>query len=668
MKITRRFILVALVMIAAMPAMAQRNLTKDADKKFNNGLYFDAIELYKKASSKEKKKGAKAELMFKTADCYRMINDLKNAELWYAKAIKAKYPDPKATLLMADAKKGQERYNDALVDYNEYAKMVPSDQRGADGAKSCELAQKWKDNPTRFQVNNLLSLNSKFFDYAPVYSDKKQNGLFFVSSREGAMGNRTDGTVGQSFSDIYEVKIDKKGSWSTPMPLPEPVNSKLNEGPVSLNKKRTKMWFTRSPEQPKKKLGAVICETEKKGTGWGESKVLVFCADSFTCGHPAITFDDQRLYFASDMPGGFGGKDIWYVNYEKKGSKWSAPVNAGFNINTSGDEMFPFVTEDGTLYFASNGLIGMGGLDIFKAVKSGDGFAAPENLQYPINSAFDDFGVLTDSKGEKGYLSSNRPGGKGGDDIYSFGLPPLLFNLQGVVSDVNTNEKVIGATIKLVGSDGSSIETNTDASGAYRFDMTPDGMRVIKSGVTYTVNAAKENYLGDKAEFTTVGLEVGTDFTKDLAIKPIIKEVAIRLPDILYDLNKWDLKPQYQDSLTGLVKTLTDNPNITVELGSHTDTRGDVKANAELSQKRAQSVVDFLISKGIAGDRLVAKGYGEGRPLVSDAEIAAVKVDEEKEALHQKNRRTDFKILRQDYVPKEDPNKDAPKIEDASEE
>jgi peptidoglycan-associated lipoprotein len=242
------------------------------------------------------------------------------------------------------------------------------------------------------------------------------------------------------------------------------------------------------------------------------------------------------------------------------------------------------------------------------------------------------------------------------------------FSLAGIAYDADSKQPIPGATIKLIGSNGSSVEGKSDGSGAFRFDFTPEGKRYIEQNVSYTVSGTMEKFFSDKADFTTVGIEVATDFSKDLFLKPIKKE-PIRLPDILYDLNKWDLKPQYQDSLQGLVKTLNDNSNLVIELGSHTDTRGDKKSNDVLSQNRAQSVVDFLISKGIAGDRLVAKGYGENRPLISDADIAKASTDEEKESLHQKNRRTEFKILRTDYVPKEDPNsKLKPKVEMVEEE
>ena len=666
-------VLVGLMLLFVSQAFAQRNYTKQAYKLYNNGLYVEAIEALKEAAGKESAKPKKAELIFKTAECYRMINDLKNAENWYKKAIAAKYADPIAILLMADCKKAQGKYPDAIVDYNEYAKQAPSDSRGKDGAASCEMAQKNIDAPSRFQVSNMMSINSKALDLCPSYADKKQNLLYFTSTREGAAGNKVDNTLGQGFSDLYETRLDKKGSWSTPMPLGDPINTKSNEGSSALNKKKGKMWFTRCPQAEKRNLGSVIAETEKKGSGWGPVNILPILPaeqDSFSVGHPSMSTDETTLYFASDMPGGFGGKDIYYMTYDKKGGKWSAPVNVGNVINTTEDELFPFIDENNVLYFASKGHLSMnmGGLDIFKSARTGTTFAEPAPLPYPINTFSDDFSLITDGKMEKGYFASNRPGGKGLDDIYAFNLPPILYTVSGTIYNVDTKEKVIGALVKLNGSDGMSLETKTDETGSYRFDVNADGMRLIKKDVSYNLLSSKEDFLGDKADFNTLGLEVNTDFVKDMNIKPIVKEVSIKLPDILYDLNKWDLKPEFQDSLTGLVKTLNDNMNITIELGSHTDTRGDIKSNAELAQKRAQSVVDFLISKGIAGDRLVAKGYGESQPLISDKEIDALKTTEEKEAAHQKNRRTTFKILRQDYVPKVDPNAPnaAPNIEDES--
>ena len=667
MKFFKIFTSLSLAIALSLNVSAQKGASKDADKAFASFQYYNAIELYKKAATKEKNKTKRAEIIYKTAECYRLVGDSKQAEVFYSKALKAKYPDPIAQLQYADAIKSNGRYNDAIIEYDKYKALAPTDARGDMGSKSSADAQKWKDNPTRYQVNNVAQINSGSYDFSPTFVDKKFTTLYFTSMREGSTGNSTDGTIGQSFSDIYEVKIDKKGKWNTPTPLDKVINSQFNEGASSVNKKGTKLFFTRCSMEKKKSLGCQIMMSDKKGQSWGDAENIMLAADSFTVGHPAINADETKLYFASDIPGGMGGKDIWVSTYDKKDRKWAEPVNAGEKINTAGDEMFPYVNDNGDLFFASNGLAGMGGLDMFKAAKSGEGFSTPENLKSPLNSPADDYGIIFEGKADRGYFTSNREGGKGADDIWSFTMPPLVYSVMGRVLDVDSKDAIEGAVVKLIGSDGSSVEQKTDAKGSYNFDATPDGKRYVNPNVSYTISAFIDKYLGDKGTFTTVGLETATAFTKDLNLKSI-KKGPIRLPDILYDLAKWDLKPQYQDSLNGLITTLDNNPNITIELGSHTDTRDNDKNNAILSQKRAQSVVDYLVSKGIAADRLTAKGYGESRPLINDAAIAKLKSNEEKEAAHQKNRRSEFKVLREDYVPKVDPNapKVAPKIEDAS--
>ncbi|HRG58876.1 MAG TPA: OmpA family protein [Bacteroidia bacterium] len=667
MRISKFLCVLSAVLFISFSANAQSPKTRKADEAYNNWQWSEAIELYKKALTKIDNKTLKAEVLFKLGECYKHINDLKNAESSYAKAVKAKYPDPRAQLYVADCQKAQEKYTDAMTSYNEYKKLVPSDPRGDDGVKSCTIAQKWKDSPTRHEVT-LCPFNSKVLDFAPSYADKKYNTIWFSSMREGATGSGTDGTTGQSFSDIYEVKRDKKGAWNTPALVDKMINTGEGEGAMAFNKKKDAVYYTRCPKETKKTLGCMIMVSTKKGQGWGQGEEIVLCPDSFTVGHPSVNADESVLYFASDMPGGLGGKDLWKVKLDKQRKPVGDPTNLGPMINTAGDEMFPYITEN-ALYFASNGLIGMGGLDNFKAAVSGDGFSVPENLKFPINSAADDFGICIEAKNENGFFTSCRAGGKGMDDIYEFRLPPVLFSLAGVVKNLDNGDPIIGSTVKLIGSDGSSVEAKSDATGNYRFDFTPDGKRYVNANVSYTVSASMENHLADTKDFTTVGIETQTDFTKDLLLKPIKKEVGFRLPEILYDLSAWDLKPQYQDSLAGLVKTMEQNPNIVIELGSHTDTRGDNKSNEILAQKRAQSVVDYLVSKGIAGDRMVAKGYGESRPIVTDKEIAAMATEEEKEIGHQKNRRSEFKVIREDYVPKEDPNtKKAPKVQNAEEE
>jgi len=326
--------------------------------------------------------------------------------------------------------------------------------------------------------------------------------------------------------------------------------------------------------------------------------------------------------------------------------------------------MFPFMRNDTMLYFSSNGHPGLGGLDIFRTTFSNGAWTKPTNLMYPMNSSGDDFSIIFNPEGDQGFISSNRKGGKGSDDIYAFINPPLLYTLQGVVKDDRTLQFIPGASVKLVGSDGTAVEAKTDPKGFYSF-----GKSQIRPNTSYELLVSKQGYFNKKAKETTVGLESSKDFTIDFKLEPI-PEKPIVLPDILYDLAKWDLKPQFQDSLQGLIKTLDENETIVVELASHTDTRGTDESNDVLSQKRAESVVNYLIERGIDPDRLVAKGYGERVPRIltkdtkregftfkagtqlTQAFIDSLKTNPEKEAAHALNRRTEFRVLSKDYIPK----------------
>ena len=683
---TKLTAVLAFILLISTSAVAQKNFMTDAKKAFESQEYFNSIELYKKAYTKAKKKEDKAFIVFQTAECYRLIGDNKQAEAWYIKAIKANYTEPKAKLYLADSKKAQEKYNEALVEYNNYKKEVPSDPRGEDGAKSCELAQKWKDAPTRYKVENVSLLNTKDPDFAPSYADKKYNKLYFTSMRPGVIGSAIDGTNGENYSDIFEAMMDKNGKWSTPVSLPEPLNTKDNEGLSAVSKKGDLIIFTRCVVDKKNVTYNQLWSAPKKGTSWGEPTKLAFCIDTLKFASPCLSTDGQTLFFSSNMPGGQGENDIWMSKFEKKAAKWGAPINLGSGINTPGNDVYPFIHEDGTLYFASTGHLGMGGLDVFKAEKKGDAeWSNVTNMKYPINSAGDDFGIIFEGKKERGYLSSNREGTKGADDIWSFVLPPLLFTIEGVVTDCKFKEVIPGVTIKLVGSDGSSVETKTDIAGYYKFAengtaryVNPNASYVITTqvGIDVKTTQAPVGFLNssDKVKETTVGVEEAKIFKHDFCLVPI--ERFIRFPDVLYLLGKSDLEhpSNPRDSLNFLYQTLLDNPTFVIELSSHTDFRGSDAANQKLSEARAKSCVDYLISKGINPERLKAKGYGEKAPVeIKDGEgkvIATLtekyitketkgKSKEEFEAMMQKNRRTVFSVLRKDFV---DPNapKDVP--------
>jgi peptidoglycan-associated lipoprotein len=686
MKSIKVFSLLAAVMLLfSVRVSAQKNFYRDAEKAYNNHEYFAAIELYKKAYSKAGKK-YKAEILYKTADCYRNVNDYKQAETYFDKAIKAKYPDPLAIFYLAEMKKMQEKYAEAISQYQNYEKEVPSDKRGEDGAKSCELAQKWKDTPTRYKVENMQQINSKDWDYCPSYADKKYTTLYFSSTREGVVGGTIDPNMGENYADIFETKVDKNGKWSTPTGLPAPLSSKYNDAADVMNKKGTMMYFTRCGVEKGKNVKCQLYVAGKKGTAWDEPTLLPFNIDSFSFGHPTVNADENLLIFATDMSGGQGGLDLWYSTYDKKTKTWGAPVNLGPTINTPGDEAFPFLHDDGTLYFASTGHLGMGGYDIFKADKKGDmKWENVQNMKYPINSAGDDFAIIFEGKKERGYFTSNRPGGKGADDIYSFTLPPLLYTLSGVVTEKESHKPIEGATVKLLGSDGSTAEMKTDKTGFYKFDVNGNA-RYINASTSYVVSAsgvdiktpeAPDGYLGNpKGKITTIGVDKATDFKQDFELLLVKKE--IRVPLVLFNLDKYDLNhpSNPKDSLEFVYKTLVENPTIVVELAAHTDSRNSAEYNQKLSFNRAKTCVDYIISKGIPGDRIVAKGYGESKPKVLDADFTTPsgkvvpkgtvlteafinKFKSNKndfEALHQINRRVVFSIIRKDYKPKDGQN------------
>jgi peptidoglycan-associated lipoprotein len=421
--------------------------------------------------------------------------------------------------------------------------------------------------------------------------------------------------------------------------------------------------------------------SKKQGPAWGEPELLPFSVDSFYFEHPALSPDGNTLYFSSNMAGGKGKNDIWISKFDKKAKTWGAPENAGPSVNTSENEGYPYMHSDGkTLYFASTGMLGMGGLDIYKitADKNGVFTGQAENLKYPLNSPHDDFGIIFDGNKDRGYLSSDREGGKGEDDIYSFYLPPLVFNVSGTVTNALDKTPVPNCPIIIKGSDGTLAQSAADKDGNYTIKLAPGVSYEIYTQTNKDLKTATAplSFLAsdDKGQFTTVDVNESTNFKKDFQLMPI--QAEIKFPAVLYALGKSELlvdptgsakgndthKPlNSMDSLNFLYKTLIDNPTIIIELSAHTDSRGSDKLNDPLSQARAQACVDYLISKGIPAERMKAKGWGKHKLKISDAQIAKAKTKEEKEALHAMNRRTVFKILSWDYVDPKAPKTEIPK-------
>jgi peptidoglycan-associated lipoprotein len=649
--------LIILISIVAYPDVsAQKRKSDRAYSAFAAGEYFDAIDQFKDAYSKTKKadKNTRTELVFMIAECYRLTNDPKNAETWYKLAVKSSFSRPDAQYWLAESMKKNGKLQQAIDEFKKYKQIAPSDARADQEIRSCELASEWMRNPEAYKVEDLRDINSKESDFSPAYGRDDYGLIFFTSSRDDAAGTKTHGATGQSYTDIFESRIDKKSKWSTPVPV-QIINSEFEDGTPSFSSDYKEIYFTRCETGKREKKGCVIMNSKKTGDTWSEPKNIGILPDSLVAAHPSISPDGSTLYFVSEIAGGSGKKDIWKVT-RSGGGAWSKPVNLGPDINTPGDELFPYERNDGTLYFASDGLIGMGGLDIFKAKPQPDGSWTVQNMKPPINSFADDFGIIFEGENERGIFSSTRKG-RGNDDLYLFELPPLKFSVTGLVKDEKTGAPITGSLVELIASDANSLQSETGTGGDFKFTLKPD--------VDYIMVASKRGYLKGKDKETTKGQEKSREFMVTILLTPI--DNPIELPNILYDFGKWDLRPESMVSLDKLVETLIDNPNVTIELMSHTDSRDTEEYNQDLSQKRAQVVVQYLIEKGIEPERLAAKGYGESSPKVVDAVITAQNPflrtgttlseqfintlgnDEQKEIAHQINRRTEFRVLRADY-------------------
>ncbi len=646
-----------LLLLFPVALSAQKQKTERAYAAYEAGSYYEAIDFFKDVYSKTRDKQVKAEMVFMVSECYRLINDPKNAELWYKRAVKSAFPKPEAQYWLAESTKKLGRYPQAIEEFRKYRQLVPGDPRTDQQIRSCELAMQWQASPEGYNVEELKEVNSRFSDFSPSFGRDDHGLLWFTSSRDDAQGNKEHGATGQSFTDLFETRLDKKGKWSTPVPV-DFLNSEFEEGTPSFSSDFTEVYFTRCEAGKREKKGCVIMYSTREGTRWSEPVKLELLADSLVAAHPSLSDDGQTLYFVSDIPGGLGSKDIYRSTRPSPGSPWSRPENLGTDINTRGNEFFPFIRENGTLYFASDGHIGMGGLDIFRATSQAGNSWIVNNMRSPINGPADDFGITFERGAEKGAFSSSRKE-RSEDDLYSFEMPPLLFSITGLVKDEKSGQPVQGATVQLIASDGANMQTMTGNAGDFKFSLRPE--------VDYIFLATKRGFLNGKEKETTRGQDKSREFMATILLTPIDR--PIELPNIFYDFGKWDLRPESMVSLDKLVETLNDNPNVTIELMSHTDSRDTEEYNMDLSQKRAQSVVDYLIGKGIASDRLTARGYGEGSPKVVDAVIMtdapflrseatlseqyinSLASDEQKEIAHQINRRTEFRVLRTDYVP-----------------
>ncbi len=662
------------MILISITALSQKNWTKEADMTFQAEAYFEAIDTYKKAYSKERKNSEKARILYRIGECYRHLTDAPQAIIWYDKAEAAEYAEVDLLLHYGDVLMKSGKYEEAVEKFRKALNQGNAQVKKAAqvGVASCEKAIQLSKEPARYVIKNEVQLNSAYFDFSPYFADKKQESMMFSSSRPAGAGGGDDPNTGEGFSDIFYSQRDNKGKWTAPVPLGETINTTANEGSPFLDSKYSQLYFTRCGYEKKKPFGCEIFTARQQGQDWAESEKLDFGIDDTTAaGHP-VAINEDMILFSSDMYGGQGGKDLWVIHFDKKEKIWGPAKNLGPKINTPGNEMFPYIRDNGDLYFASDGHIGMGGLDIFSSTLKGEdpellNWGKPENLGAPINSSGNDFAIIFVDESTRGFFTSDRKvaDAKGKDDIYSFMMPPVIFKLSGTLTDVYDNTPLGNVIVKLLGTDGSIGEQMTDPTGAYDFEVRENGDRYILENTSYTIEVdgmAQEasngqRYLGSKGQESTVGLKESTAFVKDFQLQCATCESEISMPAVFYPLAKWDLvvndEINSKDSLDFLYSTLIDNPTIIIELAAHTDTRGNDKSNQILSQKRAQTCVAYLVGKGIDPARMVPVGYGETRPKISDDQIANLSSTEEKEAAHAKNRRTVFSVLSFDYIPKE---------------
>ncbi len=628
----------------------------DAEEKQRIGEYYEAAAIYRKVYTKTspKKRDLRGYIAYRMAECNRLINNTAKATSAYMNAIRYDYPDSTVYLRMGQMLQKTGRYPEAIKNYDIYMENDPSNLLAINGIQGCELAPGWKKNPTRYEVRRMDKFNSRRGEFSPMLAGDKYDQLYFASSRSKDKDAKVSAITGQNNNNLFLVKQDEKGAWLAPVELEDEVNTEYDEGTPSYSPDGNTMYYTYCAQDPEGPRTAEIYISTRSSAKWGKGTRATIVKDSVTAlGHPSISPDGKYLYFVSDAVGGFGGKDIFRARVA--GNDFGPMENLGEEINTPGDEMFPYVRDSVTLYFASNGHPGMGGLDLFKATQDSTGKWKVENLGAPINSMADDFGITFAGKEERGFFCSNRNDARGYDHIYSFERPTITIFIEGIVNDVD-EYPIEDATVRIVGKDGLNVKVPVKKDGTYRVELERD--------IRYVMMASARGYLNQNYELHTGPEEKNETYIVDFFLSPISKPVVI--DNIFYDFDKATLRPESKKALDEMIKMLNDNPNVTIELGAHTDRKGTDQYNERLAQRRAQSVVDYLIAGGIEAARLEAKGYGESVPKTINKKMAKqfdflkegdvlteefilALPPEQQEIADQINRRTEFKVLRTNY-------------------
>ena len=650
--------IIVCLLLTAVAAGCRTPKLSEADAQFQRGEYYDASVTYKKVYNKLRKKEERpqrGEVAFKMGRCYRLLNMSARASAAFQNALRYEYPDSTTHFMLAQALHADGKYAAALRSYDKYLEFCPDDSLAINCAEGCRTAQEIRARGSRYVVKQAKLFNSRRADFCPMYLGADCDQIYYTSTTEKATGDKKSEITGMKNADVFFSKKNEKGEWERPEPVEGELNTEFDEGIVAFSPDAQTMYLTKARRELNAPTSVEIYTSTRSDAKWSAPVKFEITADTLsTFGHPAVSPDGEYLYFVSDMPGGYGGKDIWRISLkERQGSL----VNLGPDINTEGNDDFPYVRSDGSLYFSSDGHPGMGGLDIFRATAVGDPADMRwkvENMGFPINSAGDDFGI-TFGKGEDGFFSSNRGDARGYDHIYSFEYDPVRITIEGLVMDKD-EEPVKNAIIRIVGNDGSNQKEVARDDGSFSF--------ALQRGVKYVMLAGAKGYLNQKQEFASDSTMEDANYWVEFIMPSISKPSVVE--NIFYDYDKADLRPESKTALNELIAVLHDNPNVTIEMASHTDRWGSDAYNINLSERRAKSVVDYLVENGISRNRLQPHGYGKSRPKTVTKRIARlypqfkegdilteefIKTlsEEDQQAADQINRRTEFSVLSLTY-------------------
>lgn len=650
--------IIVCLLLTAVAAGCRTPKLSEADAQFQRGEYYDASVTYKMVYNKLRKKEERpqrGEVAFKMGRCYRLLNMSARASAAFQNALRYEYPDSTTHFMLAQALHADGKYAAALRSYDKYLEFCPDDSLAINCAEGCRTAQEIRARGSRYVVKQAKLFNSRRADFCPMYLGADCDQIYYTSTTEKATGDKKSEITGMKNADVFFSKKNEKGEWERPEPVEGELNTEFDEGIVAFSPDAQTMYLTKARRELNAPTSVEIYTSTRSDAKWSAPVKFEITADTLsTFGHPAVSPDGEYLYFVSNMPGGYGGKDIWRISLkERQGSL----VNLGPDINTEGNDDFPYVRSDGSLYFSSDGHPGMGGLDIFRATAVGDPADLRwkvENMGFPINSAGDDFGI-TFGKGEDGFFSSNRGDARGYDHIYSFEYDPVRITIEGLVMDKD-EEPVKNAIIRIVGNDGSNQKEVARDDGSFSF--------ALQRGVKYVMLAGAKGYLNQKQEFASDSTMEDANYWVEFILPSISKPSVVE--NIFYDYDKADLRPESKTALNELIAVLHDNPNVTIEMASHTDRWGSDAYNINLSERRAKSVVDYLVENGISRDRLQPHGYGKSRPKTVTKRIARlypqfkegdilteefIKTlsEEDQQAADQINRRTEFSVLSLTY-------------------